>query len=133
MRRPATALLALSVLALTGCGPTTEDIAARVDGGTAYDDALELREDVVDAGVACPGTDQMSSPADAGTTFLQCDNSMAMAVADSEERLAELLGNIGGEEHAPFLHEANWIIIARSEAPLQVLQAELGGQITASP
>lgn len=133
MRSPATALLALSALALTGCGPTADDIAAMADGETTYDDALALREDVVDAGVECPNVEQMSSPADVGTTFLQCDNSMAMAVAESEERLAELLADIGGAEHAPFLHEANWIVIARSEAPLEVLQAELGGQITVSP
>lgn len=133
MRSPATALLALSVLALTGCGPTADDIAAMADGETTYDDALALRQDVVDAGVECPSVEQMSSPAAAGTTFLQCDGTMAMAVADSEERLAELLAGIGGEEHAPFLHEANWIVIARSEAPLEVLQAEIGGRITASP
>jgi hypothetical protein len=61
MRRPVPAVLALTSLALTGCGPTADDIQAMVDGETAYDDALALSEAVVDAGVECPGTDQLQA------------------------------------------------------------------------
>ncbi|MFF0990480.1 hypothetical protein [Kocuria nitroreducens] len=134
MRRPVLALLALSSLALTGCGPTADDIRAMVDGKTTYDDALALREDVVDAGVECPGTDQLRAPADTATTFLDCaDGVMAMAVAGSEESMEELLGLLRSEENASILHAANWVVISRNEAPLQQLQDELGGQITVNP
>lgn len=134
MRRPVPALLALSALALTGCGPTADDVQAMVDGETAYDDALALREDVVGAGVECPGTDQLQAPADPSTTFLDCANGvMAMAVAGSEESMEELLGLLSNEENASFLHTANWVVISRDEAPLQQLQDELGGRITANP
>lgn len=136
MRRPVLALLTLSALALTGCGPTADDIQALVDGETSYDDALALREDVVDAGIECPGTEQLRSPADASTTFLDCANGvMAMAVAGSEESQEELLGLLRDEENAYILHTdtANWFVISREEAPLQRLQGELGGQITTNP
>ncbi|WP_298590172.1 hypothetical protein [uncultured Kocuria sp.] len=134
MRRPVPALLALSALALTGCGPTADDVQAMVDGETAYDDALALREDVVGAGVECPGTDQLQAPADPSTTFLDCANGvMAMAVAGSEESMEELLDLLSSEENASFLHTANWVVISRDETPLQQLQDELGGRITANP
>ncbi|MFI7496276.1 hypothetical protein ACH9D2_16360 [Kocuria sp. M4R2S49] len=134
MRRPVLALLTLSALALTGCGPTAGDIQALVDGETTYDDALALREDVVDAGVECPGTDQLRAPADPSTTFLDCANGvMAMAVAGSEESQEELLDLLSDEENAFVLHTANWFVISRDEAPLQRLQDELGGQIDSNP
>ncbi|MEX5298433.1 hypothetical protein RCG67_06600 [Kocuria sp. CPCC 205292] len=134
MRRPLPALLALSALVLTGCGPTAADIQAMVDGNTAYDDALALREDVVDAGVECPGTDQLRAPADASTTFLDCANGvMAMAVAGSEESMDQLLGLLRDEQNASILHAGNWIVISRDAAPLEQLQDELGGQITTNP
>jgi hypothetical protein len=134
MRRPVLALLALPALALTGCGPTAADIQSMVDGGTTYDDALALREDVVDAGVTCPGTELLRAPADAETTFLDCANGvMAMAVSGSEESMEELLDLLSDEENASILHTATWVVISRDEAPLQRLQDELGGQITANP
>ncbi len=131
MRRPVLALLALTSLALTGCGPTADDIQAMVDGETTYDDALALREAVVDAGVECPGTDQLQAPADAATTFLDCTNGvMAMAVAGSAESMEELLHLLSSEQNASLLHTDNWVVISRDEAPLRQLQDELGGQIT---
>ena len=134
MRRPVLALLALTSLALTGCGPTADDIQAMVDGEPAYDDALALREAVVDAGVECPGTDQLSAPADPETTFLDCANGeMAMAVAGSEESMEELLGAFRGEVDVSVLQATNWFVLSRTEEPLQRLQDELGGQITANP
>ena len=134
MRRPVLALLALTSLTLTGCGPTADDIQAMVDGEPAYDDALALREAVVDAGVECPGTDQLSAPADAATTFLDCTNGvMAMAVAGSEESMEELRDLLSSEQNASILHTADWFVISRDEAPLRQLQDELGGQITANP
>ncbi|MEX5234952.1 hypothetical protein [Kocuria arenosa] len=134
MRRPVLALLALTSLALTGCGPTADDIQAMVDGETAYDDARALREAVVDAGVECPGTDQLSAPADAATTFLDCANGvMAMAVAGSAESMEELRALLSSEQNASILHTDNWVVISRDEAPLRQLQDELGGRIAANP
>ena len=131
MRRAATLLLSLSALALTGCGPTADDIQAMVDGETAYDDALALREAVVDAGAECPGTDQLQAPADPETTFLDCGNGeMAMAVAGSAESMEELLGAFRGEVDVSVLQATNWFVLSRTEEPLQQLQDELGGQIT---
>lgn len=134
MRRATSALLALTVLTLTGCGPTAADIQAMVDGEAAYDDALALRGDVVDAGVECPGTDQLSAPADPETTFLDCATGvMALMVAGSAESMEELLNSLSAEESASFLQADNWVVIARNEAPLQQLQDELGGQLTTNP
>lgn len=135
MRRAATALLSLSALALTGCGPTTDDIQAMVHGpAETYDDALALREAAVDAGVECPGTDQLSAPDDPDTTFLDCTNGlMGMAVAGSEESMDELLDTLDGRGRIPFLHGPNWIVISPNVASLQQLRGELGGTITSAP
>jgi hypothetical protein len=134
MRPPVLALLALTSLALTGCGPTADDIQAMVGGETTYDDALALREAVVDAGVECPGTDQLQAPADAATTCLDCTNGvMAMAVAGSAESMEELRDLLSSEQDASILHTADWVVISRDETPLRRLQDELGGQITANP
>lgn len=134
MRRPALPLLALSALALTGCGPTASDIQAIVNGpAETYEDAAALREAVVDAGVECPGTNQLTAPDDPGTTFLDCnDGRMGMAVASSDERMEELLNALGGRGEIPFLHAGNWLVISPSEAQLQQVQEELGGTITPS-
>ncbi|GAA1757499.1 hypothetical protein [Kocuria aegyptia] len=135
MRRSALALLSLSTLALTGCGPTAEDIQAMVDGSArAYDDALALREDVVDAGVPCPGTDQLSAPDDPETTFLDCTNGhMGMAVAGSDEEMEGFLNTLGSRGRIPFLHAANWVVISPDEARLEQLQDELGGELSTNP
>lgn len=134
MRRPVPALLALSTLALAGCAPTADDIQATVDGRAAYDDAMALREDVVGAGLDCPGADQLRAPADPETTYLDCANGRtAMAVTDSEERMQGLLSTLSSEQGASFLHADNWVVISRDEAPLQQLQDELGGDITTNP
>lgn len=135
MRRATTALLSLSALALTGCGPTATDIQAVVNGpAKTYDDAVALREDVVDTGVECPGTDQLQAPADAATTFLDCTNGvMAMAVAGSAESMEELRALLSSEQNASILHTDNWVVISRDEAPLRQLQDELGGRIAANP
>ena len=134
MRRPVPALLALSALALTGCAPTADDIQAMVAGGAAYEDATALRDDVVGAGIDCPGTDQLRAPADPETTYLDCANGrMAMAVTDSEERMEGLLNTLSSEQGASFLHADNWVVISRDGAPLQQLQGELGGDITTNP
>ena len=134
MRRTTTALLSLSVLALTGCGPTAADIQSMVDGpAKTYDDAVALREDVVDAGVECPGTDQLSAPDDPGTTFLDCTNGrLGMAVAGSEESMEGLLNTLGDRGRIPFLHAGNWVVISPDETRLQQLQDELGGEISAT-
>lgn len=135
MRRAATTLLTLSTLALTGCGPTTDDIQAMMDGpAESYDDAVALREDVVEAGVACPGTDQLSAPDDPETTFLDCTNDlMGMAVAGSEESMEGLLSTLASRGRIPFLHASNWVILSPDVAQLQELQDELGGEISTNP
>ncbi|MCM3689425.1 hypothetical protein [Kocuria rosea] len=135
VRRATTALLSLSALALTGCGPTATDIQAVVNGpAKTYDDAVALREDVVDTGVECPGTDQLSAPADPETTFLDCTNGlMGMAVAGSEESMEGFLNTLGSRGRIPFLHAQNWVIISPDEASLQQLQNELGGTIVSNP
>ena len=134
MRRATPALLSLSALALTGCGPTTDDIEAMVKGpARTYDDAVALREAVVDAGVECPGADQLSAPDDPSTTFLDCTNGlMGMAVAGSEESMEGLLDTLGDRGRIPFLHAGNWIVISPDEAQLQQLQDELGGEVSAT-
>lgn len=135
MRRAATTLLALSALALSGCGPATDDIQAMVDEpAESYDDAVALREAVVDAGVECPGTDQLSAPDDPETTFLDCSNSlMGMAVAGSEESMEGLLSTLDSRGRIPYLHGANWVILSPDVASLQQLQDELGGEIGPNP
>lgn len=134
MRRATTALLSLSVLALTGCGPTAADIQAMVDGPSkAYDDAVALREDVVNAGVECPGTNQLPAPDDPETTFLDCTNGlMGMAVARSDESMEGLLNTLGERGRIPFLHGGNWVVISPDETRLQQLQDELGGEVSAT-
>lgn len=136
MPRTTTALLALTTVVLTGCGPTTDDVLSMTTAGSAqtYENALQLRAELIDAGRHCPGTQQVPSPVDAQTTFLECVNgTTAIAVAGSEERHAELMEVLGGEEHAALLHGANWIVISRDEALLPPLQDEIGGTITANP
>lgn len=135
MHRTTTALLALSALALTGCGPTSDDIQAMVGGpAKTYDDAVALREDVVDAGVECPGTEQLRAPEDPETTFLDCNNAvMGMTVAGSEESLQGLLSTLNNRGRIPFLHAENWIILSPNTAALEQLQNDLGGTITATP
>lgn len=131
MRRATAALLSLSAVTLTGCGPTASEIQAMVHGpATSYADAVALREDVVDAGGECPGTDQLSAPADPETTFLDCGNGlMGMAVTGSEESMEGFLDTLGRRGRIPFLHAENWVIISPDEAALQQLQGELGGTV----
>ncbi|MFF0945689.1 hypothetical protein ACFYE2_15920 [Kocuria sp. CPCC 205300] len=127
--------MTLSVLALTGCGPATDDIQAMVDGpAESYDDAVALREAVVDAGVECPGTDQLPAPDDPETTFLDCTNGlMGMAVAGSEESMEGLLSTLADRGRIPFLHAGNWVVLSQDVAQLQQLQDELGGEISTNP
>ena len=134
MSRTSTAVLALSTVALTGCGPTAEDVLSMVSAGSAetYNDALALRADILAAGIECPGTDQIVVPAQDGTAYLECDNTlMAMAVTSSEEVMDKLVGGRDntGPAARPVLHAKNWMIVARDEAPLRRLQNELGGTI----
>ncbi|MFI7496772.1 hypothetical protein ACH9D2_18880 [Kocuria sp. M4R2S49] len=135
MRRSTTALLALTTLVLTGCGPTADDIQAMVSGpAETYDDAVALREAVVDAGVECPATDQLSAPDDPQTTFLDCGNGlMGMAVAGSEESMEGFVNTLGDRGRVPFLHGGNWVILSSDESRLQQLQGELGGEVSATP
>lgn len=135
MRRSTTALLALTTLVLAGCGPTTDDIQAMVNGpAETYDDAVALREDVVDAGVECPATDQLSAPDDPQTTFLDCGNGlMGMAVAGSEESMEGFVSTLGDRGRVPFLHGGNWVILSSDESRLQHLRGELGGEVSATP
>ncbi|MGQ1799116.1 hypothetical protein ACT4S5_18570 [Kocuria oceani] len=104
MRSSAICLLVLSALVLTGCGPTADDIQTMVEGpAETYDDAVALREAVVDAGVQCPGTDQLSAPEDPQTTFLDCGNGlMGMAVAGSDEAMEGFVNTLGDRERIPF-------------------------------
>lgn len=133
MSRTTAALLALSAVVLTGCGPTTDEVTSMVTAGaTTYEDALELREDIIAAGLQCPGTDQVVVPPEDGIAYLECDNGMmAMAVASSNEDMEELVSsrNNTGPGSTPVLHAANWMVVARDEAPLRQLQTELGGTI----
>ena len=52
-------------------------------------------------------------------------------MTSTEEGLQELLElrEDADPDMLPVLHGANWMIIARDEAPLQQLQDELGGTI----
>ena len=134
MRRTTAALLALATVVLTGCGPTADDVSSMVAAGSAktYDDALALREDIIAAGLECPGTNQRVVPEEDGTAYLECDYDIpGMAVTSTEEGLQELLElrEDADPDMLPVLHGANWMIIARDEAPLQQLQDELGGTI----
>ncbi|MFC4904353.1 hypothetical protein [Kocuria oceani] len=139
MPRTTTALLALSAVVLTGCGPTTDEVTSMVTAGaTTYDDALELREDIIAAGLQCPSTDQRVVPAEDGIAYLVCNKGMtaiAMAVASSNEDMEELVSsrNNTGPGSTPVLHAANWMVVARHEAPLRQLQTELGGTIIPVP
>jgi hypothetical protein len=132
VRRATTALLSLSALALSGCSPTADDIQALVNGpAETYDDALALREDVVDAGVECPGTDQLPAPDDPETTFLDCSNGlMGMVVAGSEESMESFVHTLGDRGRIPFLYAENWVIISPDKARLQELRNELGGEVS---
>ena len=134
MPRTSTTVLALSTVALTGCGPTAEDVLSMVSAGSAkaYKDALSLRADILAAGIECPGTNQIIVPPQDGTAYLECDNAlMAMAVTNSEEVTERLLGGRDntGPAARPVLHAENWMIVARDEGPLRRLQNELGGTV----
>ena len=133
MRHATTAVLTLATVVLTGCGPTTDEVASMVAGSAkTYDDALALREDIIAAGLQCPSTHQRVVPEEDGTAYLECDYDIpGMAVTSTEEGLQELLElrEDADPDMLPVLHGANWMIIARDEAPLQQLQDELGGTI----
>ena len=138
MRRTTAALLALATVVLTGCGPTADDVSSMVAAGSAktYDDALALREDIIAAGLECPGTNQRVVPEEDGTAYLECDYDIpGMAVTSTEEDLQEFLElrENPDPDMLPVLHGPNWMIIARDEAPLQQLQDELGGTILPVP
>ena len=138
MRRTTAALLALATVVLTGCGPTADDVSSMVAAGSAktYDDALALREDIIAAGLECPGTNQRVVPEEDGTAYLECDYDIpGMAVTSTEEDLQEFLElrENPDPDMLPVLHGPNWIIIARDEATLQQLHDELGGTILPVP
>ena len=138
MRRTTAALLALTTVVLTGCGPTADDVSSTVAAGSAktYDDALALREDIIAAGLECPGTNQRVVPEEDGTAYLECDYDIpGMAVTSTEEDLQEFLElrENPDPDMLPVLHGPNWMIIARDEAALQQLQDELGGTILPVP
>lgn len=137
MRRTTLALLGLTAVVLTGCGPTTDEVASMLTGtGKTYDDALALREDIIAAGLQCPSTNQRIVPEEDGTAYLECDYDIpGMAVTGTEEDLQELLElrEDAGPDMLPVLHGSNWMIIARDEASLQQLQDELGGTILPAP
>lgn len=138
MRRTTAALLALATVVLTGCGPTADDVSSMVAAGSAktYDDALALREDIIAAGLECPGTNQRVVPEEDGTAYLECDYDIpGMAVTSTEEDLQEFLElrENPDPDMLPVLHGPNWMIIARDEAALQQLQDELGGTILPVP
>lgn len=138
MRRTTAALLALATVVLTGCGPTADDVSSMVAAGSAktYDDALALREDIIAAGLECPGTNQRVIPEEDGTAYLECDYDIpGMAVTSTEEDLQEFLElrENPDPDMLPVLHGPNWMIIARDEAALQQLQDELGGTILPAP
>lgn len=138
MRRTTAALLALATVVLTGCGPTADDVSSTVAAGSAktYDDALALREDIIAAGLECPGTNQRVVPEEDGTAYLECDYDIpGMAVTSTEEDLQEFLElrENPDPDMLPVLHGPNWMIIARDEATLQQLHDELGGTILPVP
>ncbi|MFF0945514.1 hypothetical protein ACFYE2_14990 [Kocuria sp. CPCC 205300] len=106
------------------------------ESAKTYDDALALREDIIAAGIECPGPNQRVVPEEVGTAFLECDYDIpGTAVTSTPEDLRafrELRGNAGSDIW-PVLHGPNWMIIARDEAPLQQPQDELGGTILPAP
>lgn len=127
-------LLALPALLLTGCGPTTADIQAMVNGSATktYADALELRDDVIDAGLECPDTEQQQAEAGpfAGSTLLGCGDELGLIVTGSEEQLVQLNEDFGSAPEGYALQGANWMVLAETEAPLNQLQKDLGGEIS---
>lgn len=138
MRHTTPALLALATVVLSGCGPTTAEVLSMATTGAArtYDDALALREDILAAGLQCPGTNQLLVPDENGTAYLECDHDIpGMVVTSTEEDLQHFLELREGPDPdmLPVLHGPNWMIIARDEAPLQQLQDELGGTILPAP
>lgn len=137
MRRPPAAALAAAALAsvvLTGCGPSTDAIAARISaGGPAFDDALALREAVVDAGVECPGDQQLQdTQGGTGSTLLPCDYNLLLAVADGDEMTEQLRSNLEAIEGIHYLHAGNWAVATDDRALLDPVQQELGGEITST-
>ncbi|MFF0945935.1 hypothetical protein ACFYE2_17165 [Kocuria sp. CPCC 205300] len=137
MRHATTTVLALTTVVLTGCGPITDEVTSMLTGSaTTYDDALALREDIIAAGLQCPGTDQGVVPDEDGTAHLECGYDIpAMAVTATSEDLQELLELRDNSDPGmlPVLHGPNWMSVARDEAPLQQLQDELGGTIPSTP
>jgi outer membrane murein-binding lipoprotein Lpp len=114
MAHATAALLALATVLLTGCGPTTDEVTSMVAGSAkTYDDAPALREDIIAAGIECPGANQRIVPEENGTAFLECDYDIpGMAVTSTPEDLQGLLElrDHAGYDVLPVLHGRNWMI-----------------------
>jgi hypothetical protein len=126
-------LVAAAALLLTGCGPTTEDIQALVDGKEkdTYADALELREDVLDAGVGCAGAQQeVDVTGEPGSTAIQCDETMILAVSGNQEQHDMIVANFRDMSGVYYLQAGNWVVGSALTYPLERIQEELGGTIT---
>ncbi len=137
MRRSPAAALAAAALAsvvLTGCGLTTDTIAARIPaGGVTFDDALGLREAVVDAGVECPGDQQLrDTQGGTGSTVLPCDYNLLLAVADGERMTQQLTDNLEAIPGIHYLHGGNWVVASDDRGRLERVQDELGGEIAST-
>jgi hypothetical protein len=121
MRRAALPLLlAVTALALTGCGPQKN---------ASYDDADELRKAVVSAGVECRNEEMTNGDAEfSDSTTVMCDQDLMLTVTDSEETGDEL-ARVFRMLDSSFLRAANWVIATDDEYTLTTLQQELGGKI----
>lgn len=135
MRRSrASALAVVSALALTGCGPSTQEITAMISADrSTFEDALALREAVLDAGAECPGEQQVTDPSpDTDSTVLPCDPDLLLFVADGEDMAAEMIGNLETIDDIHYLNSGNWVAASQDRQRLETIQEDLGGEITST-
>lgn len=124
------AFAAFSVLILTACSPQKD---------AAYEDALELREAVKDAGVECTYEEDQRTDANTGMWISICtrDDSTGDATllgVDPDE--TEMRKYVAGADISPdeyYLHAANWVVVSTSSDVAETIQEELGGEFYAAP
>ena len=67
----------------------------------------------------------------AGSPLLGCGDEFGPVVTGSEERLAQLDEDFDSAPDGFALQGADWMVLAETEAPLNHLQKDLGGKISA--
>lgn len=98
MRHTALPLLLAATCLLTGCGPQKN---------ASYDDAVEMRRAVADAGVAC-GEDAQKTGEYPGTTTVMCDEKVMLTVLGSDEAEREIKDSLE-ELNLSYVQAGNWI------------------------